>query len=160
MSEPTLPESAAYLDPLVGHWVGEGHGLWSPNALTYREDVVYAATGKPFLTYTQRTYSLTDGRPLHAETGYLRAVGDHAVELVVAQPTGFAEIHVGTFVDGELDLKSTLIGHSPAALPVTDIRRHLKIDGSLLTYRVSLAMNNEPLAPHLHGQLRRSDQAR
>ncbi len=95
--EAALPAAAAYLSPLVGAWVGHGQGLWPAHPVfRFREEVTFAATGKAFLTYQQRTFALDDGRALHVETGYLRGVGGDGVEFLIVQPTGFTEIHTGT----------------------------------------------------------------
>ena len=144
------------LTDLVGRWVGEGQGQWPADPpLRYGEEVVFAATGKPFLAYRQRTWALTDGRGLHAETGYLRATSAGEVELVVVQPTGFAEIHVGRRVHAELDLRLLHLSRTPTAAPVTDVHRHFTITANTLAYRLSIAMNGEPLADHLQAQLHR-----
>ena len=91
-----LHPGVAILAPLVGTWVGEGSGEYPTIApFTYREELTIGHTGKPFLTYAQRTTG-PDGRPLHAETGYLRVPAPGRIELVVAQPTGITEVDEGT----------------------------------------------------------------
>jgi hypothetical protein len=153
-----LPESAGYLRPLVGRWAGEGEGLWiADKAFRYREEVVWATTGKGFLTYHQTTWALDDARALHTETGYLRATGGGGVEALIVQPTGFSEIHVGTFLGEVLALELVALGRCPTALAVTDICRHLALGPDTLSYSVRMAMNHEPLANHLSGHLRRQD---
>lgn len=154
--EGNLPPAAACLAPLVGKWMGQGRGLWpSHPAFRFREEVTFTATGKAFLTYQQRTYALDDGRGLHVETGYLRAVGGDAVEFLIVQPTGFTEIHTGTMTPHALTLQLVDISPSPTALTVTDLRRHIDLEQQVLTYLLQLAMHREPLADHLSGRLRR-----
>ncbi|MHB8450651.1 MAG: heme-binding beta-barrel domain-containing protein [Mycobacteriales bacterium] len=157
MPQPPLPPQAAFLAPLVGHWVGEGEGLWTADPrFRYREEVTFAATGKAFLAYQQRTQAIDDARPLHAEAGYLRASAEGEVELLIVQPTGFAEIHTGTFDGAELTVRLAQLTHTPTALPVTDVLRHFRVAGETLTYQLQLAMNGESLADHLRGTLVRS----
>ncbi len=91
----------------------------------------------------------------HVEVGYLRSVGDPAVELLVVQPTGISEIHEGTLRDGTLSLTLLHLTRTPTAVGVNDVRREYHLEGDELTYRVSIAMNGEPLADHLRGRLRR-----
>ncbi|PRC59645.1 fatty acid-binding-like protein, partial [Mycobacterium sp. ITM-2017-0098] len=78
--------------------------------------------GKPFLTYVQRTRATDDGRPLHAETGYLRVPGPNRVEWILAHPTGITEIQEGAVsVDGdtlEMDLFAAGLGRSESAKEV------------------------------------------
>lgn len=156
MSVAELPGSAGYLRPFVGRWSGEGEGLWtSDKPFRYREEVVWATTTKPFLTYGQRTWALDDGRPLHAETGYMRATGCDRVELLIVQPTGFTEIHVGTVVGEALDLELVELGRCPTALAVTDISRQLVVRADSVSYLVRMGMNGEALADHLRGHLLR-----
>ena len=152
-----IPENAHYLDQLEGRWTGEGRGLWDAHSpFRYSEEVTFAPTGKPFLHYLQRTNGLADNRSLHTETGYLRATGDGNVEMLIVQPTGFAEVYVGTLRPGEMALTLIDFARTPTALTVTEIQRQIFFDGDTLTYLVRLAMNGEPLADHLSGRLHRS----
>jgi hypothetical protein len=98
---------------------------------------------------------LDDDRPMHAEVGYLRAVGGRDVELLIVQPTGFTEVHVGTMVDGRLSLTAHSLSRSPSALAVTAIERSWSVTADTVCYLVRMAMNGEALADHLRGRLLR-----
>ncbi len=54
------------------------------------------------------------GAPMHAESGYLRVPRPGSIEIVMAQPTGLAEIYEGAVVGGDaplvIDVRSTSIG--------------------------------------------------
>src|SRR5205085_3544981 len=104
-AEGTLPRTmepmiATELNPalkpvafLLGTWRGEGEGEYPTiKPFRYREEVRFSHNGKAFLIYSQRTEAIDSDQPMHAETGYLRVVGDDQVEFVIAQPIGFAEI--------------------------------------------------------------------
>ena len=158
---PSLHPDNAALAFLLGRWEGEGRGLWPVEpAFRYREEVIIDHTGKPFLRYAQRTWAVDDARPLHIETGYFRPVAGGHVEFVVAQPTGFVEIHAGEVGDGALELVNVVLGVAPSAKPVTGISRRIWVkDGEVLHYLLRLAMNHEPLADHLGAALRRMDDA-
>ena len=156
---PDLNPGIAALAPLLGTWSGAGHGDYPTIApFDYIEEVTFGQTGKPFLTYAQRTRSDT-GQPLHAETGYLRTPAPARVELIVAHPTGITEIDEGTLTDhdGELriDVCSTTIGLSASAKDVMALRRSIIVRGDELHYTVSMAAVGQPLAHHLTATLHR-----
>jgi hypothetical protein len=157
MTAPPLHPDCRPLLFLLGRWDGEGRGLWAADPpFTYREEVLIDHTGKPFLRYAQRTWATDDGRPMHSEVGYLRPLPGPAVELLVAQPTGFVEIHSGPVVDGVLELECQTLGVAPSAKPVTAVSRRIWVeDGSVLRYLLRLGMNRETPADHLTAALRR-----
>lgn len=146
----------APLAGLLGRWEGEGRGEYPTiESFDYREEVVFSHGGKPFLAYGQRTWSLEDGRPLHVEVGYLRALGGGLVEWVIAQPTGIAEIQSGRVEVGRLRLRSTSLARSATAKEVTELERDLDLDGDRLAYEVRMAAVGHPLALHLAATLHR-----
>ena len=141
---------------LLGAWEGQGRGLWtSDSAFFYLEHSEFTHNGGPFIAYRQRTSTVDGSRPLHGESGYLRPGADHSIEMVVAQPTGIVEALTGSFADGRCDLLSSVVSRAPTAINVTAVARTFQVDGSVLTYRLDLAMNDEALAPHLEARLER-----
>lgn len=158
---PTTPgPDRALLGPLVdwvGTWRGEGHGDFPTiDAFDYTEEVVFAATGKPVLAYHQRTRR-ADGRPLHAESGFIRLVDPGpdgadqseatSVEWVIAQPTGLVEAAVGTLTAGVLEV-TAVPRRTPTAVAVTDVRRRYRLVDDELTY--DLWMATEPVPTRTH----------
>ena len=121
----------------------------------YTEQVTVSHVGKPFLAYAQRTWSIDDGRPLHAETGYWRCGPDGAVELVIAHPTGHVEVAQGTIAGPGtvIDLRSTVVAGTASAKAVTELRRRFVVDGDRLRYELDMAAVGVALAPHLRGEL-------
>lgn len=151
--QPLVPEA---LVPFAGGWIGRGEGAYPTiDAFSYSEEIEFTPSGKPFLSYRSRTWDTDTGRPLHTESGYLRLLTDDEVELLVTQPTGFAEIHRGRITDGLLELSLLSLIASPDAKPVHDIRRALSARGSGLTYDLWLAYDLIPLTHHLHASLHR-----
>jgi len=152
-----LHSALVSLAPLVGRWRGEGRGDYPTiDAFEYREEVAYTHVGKPFLAYTQRTWKLPDGAPLHSESGYLRATGEGAVELVLAHPSGVVEVSTGRVHDGDVEVASIQVLGTPTAKSVETVRRSLHVDGDVLRYRVDMAAVGQPLGFHLEAELHRA----
>lgn len=154
---PDAQSGAGVLSALIGTWSGRGTGSYPTiDSFDYDETLILAAApGKPFLSYGQRTVSAIEGRPLHAETGYLRPVGDGRVELVLAHPFGVVEIEEGTFDGRRLDLATTAVHGTSTALPVDALERTFELDGDVLRYTVRMAAVGVPLTHHLAAELHR-----
>nr|WP_084530155.1 FABP family protein [Nocardia crassostreae] len=164
MLEPETPVAPhpdiAHLAPLLGTWRGRGQGEYPTiNSFEYLEEVHFGHVGRPFLTYRQRTRAADDGRPMHSETGYLRALGGDRIELILAHPTGITEICEGTLVrDGEgMRMDSTSIGRSSSAKSVTALGRSITLAGDTLSYRLRMAAVEQPLQRHLAATMHRAN---
>ncbi|MDP9166560.1 MAG: FABP family protein [Actinomycetota bacterium] len=157
---PDLHPTLTALAPLLGTWAGAGEGEYPTIApFGYLEEVTFGHAGKPFLSYGQRTRSTDDGRPLHAETGYLRAPSPGRIELVLAHPTGITEIEEGalTVTDDvlQLELTTTSIGLTASAKEVTALSRSFQLAGDELKYTLRLGAVGQPLQHHLAATLHR-----
>lgn len=157
---PDLHPDLAALAPLLGTWAGRGSGKYPTiPPFDYLEEVVFGHVGKPFLSYGQKTKAVADGKPLHAETGYLRVPQPGHVELVLAHPSGITEIEVGTYsITGDLidmRMSTTTVGLTPSAKQVTELGRSFRIDGDELAYTVQMGAVGQPLQDHLAAVLHR-----
>ena len=148
------------LASLLGTWAGRGVGEYPTiQPFEYLEEVVFTHVGKPFLVYGQKTKSVADGRPLHAETGFLRVPQPGHVELVLAHPNGITEIEVGGYSvqDNiiELELVTTDVGLTPTAKEVSALGRSFRLDGEELSYSLRMGAVGQPVQHHLAAVLRR-----
>lgn len=160
MDVPLHPD-VEVLGPLLGEWQGSGAGEYPTiDDFDYVESVTFTHVGKPFVAYSQRTRAGDGGRPLHAETGYLRVPGTGRVELVLAHPTGVVEVDEGSLevTAGGLiiDVRSSVIGLTGSAKEVTGLERRIEVDGDELHYRLAMAAVGRPMTHHLEARLRRS----
>lgn len=157
-----LHPDLAPLAALLGTWTGQGRGEYPTiDSFGYTESVVFGHVGKPFLTYVQRTAHIDDGRPLHAETGYVRLPRPGMIEIVIAHPTGVAEVLEGSIEPSHgrttIDVRSTSIGLTSTAKNVTGTERRFVLEGNVLRYDVRMAAVGHAMTHHLSAELRRND---
>jgi hypothetical protein len=143
---------------LLGTWRGEGEGDYPTiKPFRYREEIRFSHNGKPFLIYSQRTEAMEGGQPMHAEAGYLRAVGEGRVEFVIAQPIGYAEISLGHVIGNRVEVHCPNVARTPTAKPVTSIARTFWLEDDGLQYETRMGMEGVPEVRHLRASFRRVD---
>ncbi|MFI6940046.1 FABP family protein [Streptomyces sp. NPDC050418] len=167
-SEALSPESAPQpheqLAPalwLLGTWRGRGRGTYPTldADFTYAQEVTFAHDGRPFLRYEARAW-LIDGedgplRPAARESGWWRIQPEGRVEALITQPTGIAEIMVGTVTEGLAELASHSVALTPTAKEVTATRRRYTRTegGGTLDFVHDLAAVGQRLQHHLGAKL-------
>ena len=153
--------AAALKAALAGVFDGPGHGAFPtiPD-FDYRDRTRFELSPKGFLIYGQTTWAAGDGAPLHQELGYLRIADDLSAEFVVAEPTGIAEVSLGSAIVGDegivIDLLATPLILSPTARRVTTLRRRLVFTEQFFKYQLYMATDVVPeMTLHLTGELER-----
>lgn len=155
-----LHPSLEPLEFLIGTWTGDGGGSYPTiESFRYREEVTFTHTGKPYLIYTQSTWSFDEGVPMHSETGYWRLKEGRNVEVMLSHPFGVTEVSEGVVSGVAIELASSSIGLTATAKEVTDIRRSILVARDTLTYETRMAAVGHPLEFHLAGELRRKVEA-
>lgn len=150
----------AALTALLGTWEGAGAGEYPTiDDFAYRESITFTHVGKPFLAYSQRTRHPETGLAMHAESGYWRVPGPGSIEIVMAQPTGLAEIYEGAVISNDgtvvIDVRSVSVGATTSAKAVTITERTFSVTGDDMQYTLRMAAVGQPLQHHLSARLRR-----
>lgn len=142
---------------LLGTWRGSGVGHYPTiEAFSYEEEAVFTHTGRAFLVYSSKTRHPDTGAPMHSETGFIRVVDDHRLEVVVAHAFGITEVSEGT-VDGSLiEVRSTALTSSTTAKRVDAVSRFLEVRDDELRYEIGMAFGGHELQNHLSAHLRRA----
>jgi THAP4-like, heme-binding beta-barrel domain len=154
--EPDLHPDLRPLAFLLGRWQGDGNGHWpGAGGFRYEEEMTFEHVGDPFLLYSQRSWRLEDGEPLHFERGFLRPAGEGRVELTLAHPLGIVEVAEGPVREAVIDVSSTALALTSTGSPVTELRRRIEVRHDTMAYELRMAMREVPLTRHLKGELRR-----
>ncbi|MFB9832394.1 FABP family protein [Actinoallomurus acaciae] len=158
--EPELHPDLEPLKFLLGDWEGAGVGGY-PNIESFRfgQEISFRHIGKPYLTYTSRTWRLDDegnlGAPLAQESGYWRAHSGGRIELVLAHPTGIAEIYIGEVIGTRVELRTDVVARTETAKEYTAGHRLYGLIGEDLGYAYDMAAEGQSLQSHLSAQLKR-----
>lgn len=145
---------------LLGTWHGSGRGEYPTiDPFTYEQEVVFAHDGRPFLHYFSRTWLTDDDgervRPGALETGFVRPAGENKVELVLAHPTGYAEVWYGDVEGARILLATDVVARTTTAKEYTAGQRMYGLVDGALMYAVDMAAEGQEMQSHLWGKLER-----
>jgi THAP4-like, heme-binding beta-barrel domain len=158
--EPEPHPDIAPLEFLLGAWEGAGVGGY-PTIESFRfgQEITFSHIGKPYLVYTSRTWRLDDegnlGAPLARESGFWRPQPGGRVEVVLAHPTGFAEIYLGEVTGTRVELRTDVVARTETAKEYTAGHRLYGLIGEDLGYAYDMAAQGQELQSHLSAQLKR-----
>jgi hypothetical protein len=156
-----LPAELVPVAWLLGTWRGVGVGGYPTiEEFRFSQEVTFSEVGKPYLHYLSRSWLLDDEgnevRPLAQETGYWRPQPDGSVEVLLAHPTGFVEIWLGTVEPAKIELQTDVVARTDSAKAyVAGHRLYGLVDGKLL-WAYDMVAVDQPLQPHLSATLQRA----
>jgi nitrobindin-like protein len=151
---------------LLGRWEGAGVGGYPTiESFQFGQEISFSHNGKPFLSYTSRTWRLDDeghiGPPLGTESGYWRLRPDSQIEVMLAHPTGIVEIYLGEISGTRIEMATDVVARTATAKEVTAGHRlYGLVPGGGpgeqdLAYAYDMAAMGQELQPHLSAQLKR-----
>jgi hypothetical protein len=161
MTAPDLHPDLADIGWLVGTWRGLGVvGYPTIEESRFEQEIAFSHDGRPFLAYESRAWLLDDEgqrlKPSGRESGFWRATGDRALEVVLAHPTGIVEVYVGESTFSKIELATDVVARTSTAKDVTALKRlYGKVDDDL-AYAIDLAAVGQPLQPHVSARLSRT----
>jgi THAP4-like, heme-binding beta-barrel domain len=158
-----VPEPHPALAPLLfllGRWEGVGVvGYPTIESARFGQEISFSHNGKPFLIHQSRTWLLDEagnlGRPLAMETGFWRPQQDGRLEVILAHPTGIAEIYIGKIAGTKIEMATDVVVRTSSAKEVTAGRRLYGLIGKDLGYAFDMAAMGQPLQAHVSAQLKR-----
>ena len=156
-----LPPPLVPLAWLIGAWAGAGVGDY-PTIEKFRfgQEVDFSySPEKPYLAYESRSFLLDGdgeiGRELARETGFWRPQPDGQIEVVLAHPTGIAELWIGEVKGRRVEMRTDAVVRTQSAVDYTAGHRlYGLLDTGDLGYVFEMAAVGQPLQPHLSAQLK------
>jgi hypothetical protein len=145
---------------MLGTWEGAGVGGYPTiKEFQFGQEIEFSHNGKPFLAYASRTWRLdTEGRPtepLATEAGFWRPRPNNELEVVLAHPTGIAEIWLGEIAGTKIEMRTDVVARTASAKEYTAGHRlYGFVDGDLL-WAYDMAAVGQPLQSHISARLKR-----
>lgn len=146
--------NAQVIKKLEGVWQGDGKGIYLPRVpeFSYAETLSITPTSKPSVwEFRSTTVHALSGKPMHIESGFIRASPDGSVELLATHPFGLTEISTGECSnENSFELfatDKTLRRVQSATEPFTvALKRKYEVssDGLGLSFTMEMATSNHP----------------
>ena len=166
-----LPEALKPLSWLLDSLVGVGVGGYPTiDDFHFGQEVSFSTDGRPFLSYWSRTWLLDEQgnqiKPLAMETGFWRPQPNNQVEVVLAHPTGYAEVWVGditvteivdaTITGARAELRTDVIARTVTAKEYSAGHRLFGLVQGDLLWAYDMAAVGQPLTAHVSARLKRA----
>lgn len=146
---------------MIGRWEGRGKGSYpGTEDFDFGQQIDFAHNGGNYLHYLSQTFEVgEDGRairPLGMETGFWRPKPDGAIEVVLCQPEGYAEVWYGKITGAKIELATDAVVRTATADEYTAGQRlYGNVEGDLL-WTFDKAAGGHDLQNHLWARLRRA----
>jgi hypothetical protein len=160
---------------LIGRWEGAGVvGYPTMESANFGQELEVSHDGRPFLRWDSRAWLLDDEgakvRPLATESGFWRVAGPamtdgegesdgpgkgFSVEFLLAHPTGYVEIYVGTGEGAQIDLQTDLVARTQTAKEYSAATRIYGLVNGDLLWAMDMAAVGHPITSHASAQLKR-----
>lgn len=161
-----IPAPLIPLTWLLGEWAGAGVVGYPTmdGDLRFGQEVSFTHDGRPFVSYTSRTWLLDDDgtkvRPLATETGYWRPAGaaengGTALEVLLVHPTGIIETYHGSVDGPRVELATDVVARTETAKEYNAARRLYGLVDSDLLWVMDMAAVGQPLTAHASARLKR-----
>ena len=143
---------------LLGHWQGNGHGDYPTiEKFEFRQEIGFTHDGRPFLHYLSRTWLTDDAgqrrAPARGRDRLLPAEAGGSLEVVLAHPTGYAEIYYGKVDGAKIELATDAVVRTATAKEYTAGQRlYGLVEGDLL-WTYDMAAVGQPLQSHIWARL-------
>lgn len=155
-----LPTELVPIAFLLGTWQGAGVGGYpTVEEFQFGQEITFSYDGRPFIAYSSRSWLLDDSgqqvRPLASESGYWRPQPEGGLEVLLAHPSGIAEIYVGEAVGAKVELRTDVVARTQTAKAYTAGHRlYGLVEGDLL-WAFDMAAVGKAIQPHLSARLKR-----
>jgi hypothetical protein len=151
---------------LLGSWEGAGVvGYPTMESVNFGQELKVTQDGRPFLRWDSRTWLLDDAgekvRPLGTESGFWRVSGPapdgsgSSVELLLAHPTGYVEIYIGTVDGAQIHLATDVVARTETAKEYSAATRIYGLVAGDLLWAMDMAAVGHPMTSHASAQLKR-----
>ncbi len=151
---------------LLGRWEGAGVvGYPTMESVNFGQELEVTQDGRPFLRWQSRSWLLDDEgnqvRPLATESGFWRVGGPApegtgtAVEFLLAHPTGYVEIYVGSVDGAQINLATDVVARTQTAKEYSAATRIYGLVGGDLLWAMDMAAVGQPLTSHASAQLKK-----
>jgi len=144
---------------MLGTWEGAGVGGYPTiEDFQFGQEIEFSHNGKPFLAYTSKTWRMdAAGRPtepLATEAGFWRPRPNNELEVVLAHPTGIAEIWLGEIAGAKIEIRTDVVARTVSAKEYTAGHRLYGLAEGDLLWAFDMAAMGQPLQSHISARLK------